>query len=169
MDLNELLYAHQVEVMKASACVDDDHIARIAEYAAQIRQLRTLSTATPIAQDPSAPPILIYSSYAGNSTEEGCVQPPSPSATRPTMVLAKRVRIRTGDERTPDSVGATARQHDFAARLFNQTAGGPTMAKGQKRSNREVRKPKAEKQKSNASQPSLKPGSVKGLENLKNS
>lgn len=43
------------------------------------------------------------------------------------------------------------------------------MAKGQKRSNREVRKPKAQKQKSNASQPSLKPGSVKGLENLKNS
>lgn len=75
MDLNELLYAHQVEVMKASACVDDDHIARIAEYAAQIRQLRTLSTATPIAQDPSAPPTLIYSSYAGNSTEEGCAAP----------------------------------------------------------------------------------------------
>lgn len=30
------------------------------------------------------------------------------------------------------------------------------MAKGQKRSNREVRKPKAEKPKTNASQPSLK-------------
>jgi hypothetical protein len=86
MDLNELLYAHQVGVMKASACGDDDHIARIAEYAAQIRQLRTLSTATPIAQDPSAPPTLICSSYAGNSTGEGRA---APSATRPTMLLAE--------------------------------------------------------------------------------
>jgi len=43
------------------------------------------------------------------------------------------------------------------------------MAKGQRRSNREIRKPKAEKPKKNASQPSLKPGSVKGLENMKNS
>jgi len=42
------------------------------------------------------------------------------------------------------------------------------MAKSQKRSNREVRKPKAEKPKTNASQTSLKPGSVKGLENTKN-
>jgi hypothetical protein len=42
------------------------------------------------------------------------------------------------------------------------------MAKSQKRSNREVRKPKAEKPKTNASQPSLKTGSVKGLENIKN-
>lgn len=43
------------------------------------------------------------------------------------------------------------------------------MAKGQKKSNREIRKPKAEKVKANASQPSLKPGSVKGLENMRNS
>ena len=43
------------------------------------------------------------------------------------------------------------------------------MAKGQKRSNREIRKPKADKQpKQNASQPSLKPGGIKGLENMKN-
>lgn len=42
------------------------------------------------------------------------------------------------------------------------------MAKGQKRSNREVRKPKAEKPKNNASQPSQKLGAVKGLENLRN-
>jgi hypothetical protein len=42
------------------------------------------------------------------------------------------------------------------------------MAKGQKKSNREIRKPKAAKVKTNASQPSLKPGSVKGLENLRN-
>ena len=42
------------------------------------------------------------------------------------------------------------------------------MAKGQKKSNREVRKPKSEKPKTNASQPTQKPGSVKGLENLRN-
>lgn len=44
------------------------------------------------------------------------------------------------------------------------------MAKGQKRSSREIRKPKAEKPpKQNASQPSLKPGGLKGLENMRNS
>lgn len=42
------------------------------------------------------------------------------------------------------------------------------MAKGQKKSNREVRKPKAEKPKENAAQPSQKPGAVRGLENLRN-
>lgn len=42
------------------------------------------------------------------------------------------------------------------------------MAKSQKKSNREVRKPKAEKAKTNASQPSQKPGTVKGLENMRN-
>ena len=42
------------------------------------------------------------------------------------------------------------------------------MAKGQKKSNKEVRKPKAEKPKTNASQPTHKPGEVKGLENLRN-
>lgn len=42
------------------------------------------------------------------------------------------------------------------------------MAKGQKRSSREIRKPKAEKPKTNASQPSLKPGTVRGLENMRN-
>ena len=43
------------------------------------------------------------------------------------------------------------------------------MAKGQKKSNREIRKPKADKPpKQNASNPSLKPGGIKGLENMKN-
>ena len=42
------------------------------------------------------------------------------------------------------------------------------MAKGQVRKNKETRKPKKEKVKTNASQPTQKPGSVKGLENLKN-
>ena len=42
------------------------------------------------------------------------------------------------------------------------------MAKGQKKSNREVRKPKKEKaKKQNASNPSQKAGVVRGLENFK--
>jgi hypothetical protein len=42
------------------------------------------------------------------------------------------------------------------------------MAKGQKKSNREVRKPKAAKPpKTNASQPSTKPGGIAGLEHMK--
>lgn len=42
------------------------------------------------------------------------------------------------------------------------------MAKSQKKSNREVRKPKAEKPpKHNASQPSQKTGVVAGLDNMK--
>ena len=43
------------------------------------------------------------------------------------------------------------------------------MAKSQKKSNKEIRKPKAEKPKTNASQPTQKLGAVKGLENMKNS
>ena len=42
------------------------------------------------------------------------------------------------------------------------------MAKGQKKSNKEARKPKAEKPKTNASQPTQKIGAVKGLENMRN-
>ena len=41
------------------------------------------------------------------------------------------------------------------------------MAKGQKRSNREVRKPKAAKPKENAAQPGNKVGLLKGLENIR--
>ncbi|MEY4239631.1 MAG: hypothetical protein RL339_2232 [Pseudomonadota bacterium] len=42
------------------------------------------------------------------------------------------------------------------------------MAKGQMKSNKETRKPKAEKPaKQNASKPSLKPGVVAGLEHIK--
>jgi hypothetical protein len=45
------------------------------------------------------------------------------------------------------------------------------MAKGQQKKSCELRKPKANKDapKTNASQPSLKPGGIKGLENMKNS
>jgi len=42
------------------------------------------------------------------------------------------------------------------------------MAKGQMRKNKETRKPKKAKEKTNASQPSQKFGEVKGLENMRN-
>ena len=42
------------------------------------------------------------------------------------------------------------------------------MAKGQKKSNKEARKPKAEKKKVIAANPSTKVGVVRGLENFKN-
>jgi len=45
---------------------------------------------------------------------------------------------------------------------------GNVMAKSQKKSNKEIRKPKAEKKKTNASEPSQKSGTVRGLENMKN-
>lgn len=46
--------------------------------------------------------------------------------------------------------------------------GRVTMAKGQKRSSKEIRKPKADKgKKQNASNPSTKEGVVRGLENFK--
>ena len=43
------------------------------------------------------------------------------------------------------------------------------MAKGQQKKSREHRKPKQEKVKTNASNPSTKPGVIKGLENMRNS
>ena len=43
------------------------------------------------------------------------------------------------------------------------------MAKGQQTKSKETRKPKADKgPKTNASQPSVKAGGIKGLENMKN-
>ena len=44
---------------------------------------------------------------------------------------------------------------------------GNIMAKSQKKSTREIRKPKAEKVKTNASNPSEKRGVVSGLEHIK--
>jgi hypothetical protein len=42
------------------------------------------------------------------------------------------------------------------------------MANRQRKSNKEIRKPKQVKPKTNASQPSLKQGEIKGLENMRN-
>lgn len=75
MDLNELLHAHQVAVIKASASGDEmarqSHFAQIAEYADRIRNLRKIHLTTHIVQDPLAPPTIIYGSYAGNTAGEG--------------------------------------------------------------------------------------------------
>mgnify|MGYP000462845453 CR=1 FL=1 len=70
MDLNELLHAHQVEVMRASASNDqagkDDHFAKVAEYAERVRQLREMRSDLFV----TAPAIptsetIIYGTYAG--------------------------------------------------------------------------------------------------------
>jgi len=47
-------------------------------------------------------------------------------------------------------------------------AGIAPRVKQKRKSNKEARKPKKEQPKTNAAQPSLKPGSVKGLENMRN-
>jgi hypothetical protein len=71
MDLNELLYAHQVAVMNAGASGDEVHYGRISEYAERIRQLRTIVQTTSVEHDPSAPPTIIYGSYAGETSIDG--------------------------------------------------------------------------------------------------
>ena len=76
MDLNELLHAHQLEVMKASASGDDDRFARIAEYADRIRNLRTVTPTEGVVQDPAAPPTIIYGSYAGDTVKDDAASVP---------------------------------------------------------------------------------------------
>lgn len=70
MDLNELLHAHQVEVMKASGSGDDagqkSHFAKVALYADKIRKLRDSRLgAEPLPLTNSAQAI-IYGTYAGD-------------------------------------------------------------------------------------------------------
>ncbi|MFK4004139.1 hypothetical protein [Qipengyuania sp. NPDC077563] len=83
MDLNELLHAHQVAVMRASARggshADDgnDHFAKVAEYAERVRKLRDLRLAgeggDPSLGEraPNAPQTIIYGTYAGDKTPGG--------------------------------------------------------------------------------------------------
>lgn len=65
MDLNELLHAHQLAVMNVGTSGDEKHFGLIAEYADRIRQLRTIAQTASIAHDASAPPTIIYGTYAG--------------------------------------------------------------------------------------------------------
>ena len=68
---------------------------------------------------------------------------------------------------------ANAKKHGRggSARIDSSQGIGPdegsAMAKGQKKSNKEARKPKAEKTKTIAAAPSTKEGVVRGLENMK--
>ena len=75
-----------------------------------------------------------------------------------------------GPERHGREFPGLCRDRGVESRTGHHTPIGNAMAKGQKKSNKEIRKPKAEKpKKHNASNPSLKPGSIRGLENMKNS
>lgn len=70
MDLNELLHAHQVAVMRASASGDelgrDNHFAKVAEYAERIRQLREVRPMTDDKKQANGPETIIYATYAGD-------------------------------------------------------------------------------------------------------
>jgi hypothetical protein len=79
MDLNELLHAHQTEVIRASAagdqCARDNHFAKVAEYAERVRQLREMRNApvtSPSISRPAAipdPGTIIYGTYAGSAEQ----------------------------------------------------------------------------------------------------
>ena len=79
MDLNELLHAHQVAVMQASARGDDadkdGHFAKVAEYAEQVRRLRVMREdgEKPAAID--GPPAIIYGTYAGDAGKPSAATP----------------------------------------------------------------------------------------------
>lgn len=73
MDLNELLRAHQIEVMKLAATDQEGagggHFGRIAEYANRIRALRNMGPQDAVALHQSAAPMIIYGTYAGVAPE----------------------------------------------------------------------------------------------------
>ena len=73
MDLNELLRAHQIEVMKLAAADRVDagggQFGRIAEYADRIRALRDMGPQDAVAMHQSASPMIIYGTYAGVAPE----------------------------------------------------------------------------------------------------
>ena len=80
MDLNELLHAHQVAVMQASARGDDadrdGHFAKVAEYARRVRALRDMDPA--IGDEtipPAGPPAVIYGTYAGDAGKPSSAEP----------------------------------------------------------------------------------------------
>lgn len=65
MDLNELLSAHQREVMKFKGSLDEEHARMIAEYADRIGKLRPMKETESVVSDPDGPPTLVYGTYAG--------------------------------------------------------------------------------------------------------
>ena len=79
MDLNELLHAHQVAVMNASARGNDDdrdgHFALVAEYAERVRLLRVMREAAEPPPALSEPPAIIYGTYAGDAGKPSAATP----------------------------------------------------------------------------------------------
>jgi len=74
MDLNELLHAHQVELMKASSsgagAIRENHFDHVARYADHIRKLRKISPEAALPQRNAEPHTIIYGSYAGATATE---------------------------------------------------------------------------------------------------
>lgn len=72
MDLNELLHAHQVEVMKARASGDEEsrrlHFHKVEMYAQCIRDLRAMHERGDMTSADGSSDMLVYSSYAGRGS-----------------------------------------------------------------------------------------------------
>lgn len=70
MDLNELLHAHQVSVMKASGSGDDlakqGHFDKVALYAKRIRELRHFTSQSALPPTAEAGQTIVYGTYAGD-------------------------------------------------------------------------------------------------------
>jgi len=70
MDLNELLHAHQVAVLKANASEDpairEGHFGMIARCVDDIRALRMMAPENRSARGASSRDTIIYGLYAGN-------------------------------------------------------------------------------------------------------
>ncbi len=70
MDLNELLHAHQVAVIKANLAGNDHvrehHATKLASYAERIRKLRGLRSEEQVALDAESPEMILCASYAGD-------------------------------------------------------------------------------------------------------
>ena len=79
MDLNELLHAHQVAVMNASARGNDEdrdgHFAKVAEYAERVRQLRMMRETGDAPAAIDGPPTIIYGTYAGDAGKPSAATP----------------------------------------------------------------------------------------------
>jgi hypothetical protein len=73
-DLNQLLHAHQREVMRASSArtstARENHFGKVAQIAGEIRMLRKISPKAGLPEPNSEPHTIIYGSYAGASASE---------------------------------------------------------------------------------------------------
>ncbi len=85
-DLNELLHAHQVELMKASSsdagATRANHFDQVAQFANDIRNLRKISPEALPARGNTEPHTIIYGSYAGASAHQAPTSRSSGGETR---------------------------------------------------------------------------------------